>query len=129
MGRQTCDTGVTSFGLLLQFPQLSKESKSGIRDPSTSERDSDKGRLGPVSILLYVDDLVITGFIVSPSRLLWIEPSSFTLIPERYGKSTYYRQTGARLSNTAHFLIPFTIVEIEAITQNLLRQCHTFVYP
>ena len=44
MGRQTCDTGITSFYILLQFPQLWKESKSGICDPSTSERDSDGGR-------------------------------------------------------------------------------------
>ena len=43
MGRQTCDTSVTSFYILLQFPKLWKESKSGIRDPSTSERDSDLG--------------------------------------------------------------------------------------
>ena len=43
MGRQTCDTSVTSFYILLQFPQLGKESKSGIRDPSTSERNSDLG--------------------------------------------------------------------------------------
>ena len=49
MGRQTCDTGVTSFGLLLQFPQLWKESKSGIRDPSTSERDSDGLDLTPLT--------------------------------------------------------------------------------
>ena len=41
MGRRTCDTVVTSLYILLQFPQLWKESKSGIRDPSTSERECD----------------------------------------------------------------------------------------
>ena len=28
-----------------------------------------------------------------------------------------------------HFQIPFTIVKIEEIYRNLLRQCHMFVYP
>ena len=41
MGRRTCDNGVTSFYILLQFPQLWKESKSGIHDPSTYERECD----------------------------------------------------------------------------------------
>ena len=45
MGWRTCDTGVTSFYILHKFAQLWKESKSGIHDPSTSEREHVKRNL------------------------------------------------------------------------------------